>query len=179
MKNIKRNLLYFSFALYLILLVWIVSFKCNIQNTIFEVLYTYSKLPIEERFLRAFMGISDITQIVLNVIVFVPLGIYMPLLHEKTNLIKGAFMALSISLVFELIQLFTCIGAFMLDDLVTNTLGFVLGYLIFKMLRRVTTDKAINIVNIIIIVVALPIAVYAIYNTVVNFPIYTLDYYLK
>jgi glycopeptide antibiotics resistance protein len=67
-----------------------------------------------------------------NIVGFVPLGLIFPLLfsglrrwHKTTLLIFG------ISLSFEITQLITGWGMFDIDDLILNTSGGLLGYILF------------------------------------------------
>jgi glycopeptide antibiotics resistance protein len=67
-----------------------------------------------------------------NVAVFIPVGIFLPTLIKKCkNLIFTGLISLEISLVVEIIQIVTRVGSFDVDDLLLNTLGGVVGYLIF------------------------------------------------
>lgn len=68
-----------------------------------------------------------------NMIGFVPFGIMLPLLFEKARNIRTVFFAtLILSLTFELIQLVFKFGIFDVDDLLLNTLGGVVGYLLTR-----------------------------------------------
>ena len=74
----------------------------------------------------------------LNVILFLPLGFFLPLLYEKYNRISkvaltGFFLAISI----EIVQMFG-MGATDINDLITNTIGTCLGYYIYKLLSKST-----------------------------------------
>lgn len=69
---------------------------------------------------------------ILNVILFFPLGIFLPLLYKKyIRISQVAFTGFFISLSVEMVQMFGC-GATDINDLITNTLGTCLGYLIYK-----------------------------------------------
>ncbi len=65
---------------------------------------------------------------VLNIVLFAPLGFFLPMLWKYFRSLKRtAFCGLTLSLLVELLQIFT----FRLtdgDDLLTNTMGTVLGY---------------------------------------------------
>jgi glycopeptide antibiotics resistance protein len=65
-----------------------------------------------------------------NIVLFIPLGVFGPLLNVK--LLKPSFfLEYAISLLFcvELIQLFTKIGSFDIDDIILNTVGALIGLL--------------------------------------------------
>lgn len=83
--------------------------------------------------------------IVFNVILFIPLGILLPLLNRKCNSLRAVFViALGFSLFIELFQLTTHSGIFELDDIFHNTLGAVLGYLLFKVFRDLAKNKRVH-----------------------------------
>lgn len=68
-----------------------------------------------------------------NVILFVPMGIFLPLLFRnlQTGRRVGAVVGL-LSLCVEILQLFTATGQFDVDDVILNTLGGLAGYGIFR-----------------------------------------------
>lgn len=71
-----------------------------------------------------------------NIIMFIPVGFFAGLLMDKPLCWKGALCAFGLSLFIELAQLFVCRGTDV-DDLILNTLGGVLGYWLFLLLRRI------------------------------------------
>lgn len=70
-----------------------------------------------------------------NVLAFIPFGIFVPmLLSRKVNLFTRVFLlSLALSLCFEVTQLVLYIGTFDVDDLILNTFGGVIGYIIYKL----------------------------------------------
>ena len=71
-----------------------------------------------------------------NIIGFIPLGIFLPLLFS----FLGRFARLTItvflvSLLFETTQLVAGIGVFDVDDLILNTAGGMLGYILYAITR--------------------------------------------
>jgi glycopeptide antibiotics resistance protein len=68
-----------------------------------------------------------------NLILFLPMGIYLPLLTKKVNDIKS-YSIFMVSLLFsvEVMQLITRRGSFDIDDFILNMLGAFLGFAIWK-----------------------------------------------
>jgi len=67
-----------------------------------------------------------------NIVGFIPLGILLPLLiplFRKIGWLIGAVFL--VSLLFEITQLLTGIGAFDVDDLILNTIGGLVGYILY------------------------------------------------
>ncbi len=66
-----------------------------------------------------------------NLIGFVPMGIFLPLLFKKLRSFAAvAAIVFAISLAYELIQLCTGLGVFDVDDLILNTAGGIIGCII-------------------------------------------------
>ena len=75
----------------------------------------------------------------LNVLLFVPLGIFLPIMYKSFNkLNKVALLGFMLSLTIELIQMYGH-GATDINDLITNTVGACLGFGIYKI-----AAKAVN-----------------------------------
>ena len=169
--------------MYIALLIWIISFKCNLYQPVSESLIILPKKTLYERFIIGIPSIKSIPHILKNIdfwrniILFMPLGIYLPLITDRVRALSGTLIAFSMSLTFEIIQLFTCIGGFTLDDLFANTVGFLIGYVIFKKANPKLPDKAIDLINVAIIIIATPFFLYALPNTIINWEIYTIEYY--
>lgn len=77
-----------------------------------------------------------------NVVMFVPLGFFLPLLWEKLRKICLFLPAvLGILLAIELIQLATALGCCDVDDLLLNLPGAFLGYLAALPFRKKTAKS--------------------------------------
>lgn len=71
---------------------------------------------------------------ILNIIFFMPFGFLLPTLWNKfRKFIPTVFVGFIFSLIIEVGQLFT-IRATDVDDLIMNTLGTILGFILFKIL---------------------------------------------
>ena len=66
------------------------------------------------------------TNLLGNVVIFVPVGFFMPMASRYR-----------LSLCVETFQLLTKVGSFDVDDLLLNTIGGLVGYLIFSMCAAV------------------------------------------
>ncbi|MDY6221287.1 MAG: VanZ family protein [Candidatus Alectryocaccobium sp.] len=70
-----------------------------------------------------------------NVIGFIPLGIFVPILFKKTRRVwKQLLMGFMVSLAVETIQLVFDVGVFDVDDLILNTVGTIVGYALFRLI---------------------------------------------
>ena len=71
---------------------------------------------------------------VLNVILFIPLGFFLPAIWGRYRSLKRtSLIGLGLSFVIEGLQIFT-FRLTDIDDLITNTIGTILGYCLFKFL---------------------------------------------
>lgn len=73
---------------------------------------------------------------VLNIILFVPIGILLFPLFRKITWKSALIIGLAISALIEASQLILCRGLFEWDDMIHNTLGCVLGHLVASQLFR-------------------------------------------
>ena len=72
----------------------------------------------------------------LNVIAFMPFGLFLPLLYKKyRGIIVVAVSGFLFSLCIELVQMFGW-GATEIDDLIANTFGVCLGYISHRLIQK-------------------------------------------
>lgn len=94
-------------------------------------------------------GKIDLDEIIGNVIVFIPAGLYLQMLkkewkwHQKVGILAG------VSLTFEIVQYIFGIGATDITDLITNTVGGILGVGLYAIFRKIcqTEEKTNRLLN--------------------------------
>ncbi len=65
---------------------------------------------------------------------FVPLGFFLPCLFPLLRgVIKYLVFQIAVIVIIELVQLFTLLGSCDIDDLIFNTAGAFIGFLLFRM----------------------------------------------
>lgn len=75
-----------------------------------------------------------------NVIMFVPLGFFVPCLWEKPRTFGWHFLTMAlIILTIETVQLFTLLGSCDVDDLLLNLVGTTLGWLLWRLWHKALT----------------------------------------
>lgn len=121
-----KTALYFVFAIYLAAVYLFVGMP-TLQFMRFDVSLTLIPfLPM----------IADFKNTILNIILFVPLGIMLPFMWKKYNTLKAtAVFGFMMSLTIELLQLFT-FRATDINDLIANTLGTLFGYFLFRIISH-------------------------------------------
>ena len=175
-KKKIRALAISTFVFYIIILLWITIFKCNIEASVHGVRIFLEPMTIKERFIYATSYFAwhdgDIKSTVLNVLVFVPFGILVPILRKKLTPLSTTILAFFTTLAIESFQMIVAFGYFTYVDLICNTLGAILGIIIYALLiRRMEEDskfKALIFCNLL----AIAISIFATVNTILNFEIY-------
>jgi len=89
---------------------------------------------------------------ILNVLIFVPLGVYVGILFERSNFARNIFLCFLATFIVEGLQVILAVGAFDVTDIITNTLGGIIGLILFKVMEkifkgRVKAQKTINVIS--------------------------------
>lgn len=116
----RRTIWYFLLAVYLSAVYAVVGLPdiCYIRLDLH-----FNMIPFAYMF-------SDYKSSLLNVLLFVPLGFFLPVFGKRyTNLLYTVLFGFCFSAVIELMQIFT-LRATDINDLITNTLGTVIGWCI-------------------------------------------------
>lgn len=97
--------------------------------------YHYNLKPFQEikRFweYREQLGIWSAVNLFGNIFIFIPLGFFEPMASKRRSFLGTIVDGFLLSLVVEVFQLISKVGRFDVDDLILNTLGVVIGYIIF------------------------------------------------
>lgn len=141
-KRKKRNiLLILFFFIYLAALVYFVFFAEEYGRTNISDELMYNLIPFQEitRYIeyRAMIGMpAVILNLVGNVLAFVPFGFLVPMINSAERRTYMIFLlSLELSLIIEVIQLFTRVGSFDVDDLILNVTGGLIGYWGYRAIR--------------------------------------------
>lgn len=130
-----RTLGKFLFVVYILFLLYFLIFSDWYGRSGVMENYHYNLTPFCEirRFweYREKLGVWSVINLLGNVLVFVPFGFFKPMASKKRSFIGTVFDGAFLSLVVEVFQLLSKVGRFDVDDLILNTSGVILGYLIF------------------------------------------------
>lgn len=78
-----------------------------------------------------------IINLVGNVVMFVPLGWFLPALFRKTRgFFRTVFLGVGLVCLVEAVQFITGLGSCDVDDLLLNMLGVILGYGLYRLKHR-------------------------------------------
>ena len=145
----RRGWAVFLFVCYLILLLYFLFFSeefGRIQaqhagNQYQRIPFRYNLIPFKE--IRRFIRYRHVVgfhvffiNVFGNIIAFMPMGFFLPAVTgKKLSGIQIFLLSFFVSLLVETVQLLTKLGCFDVDDLILNTLGGFLGYLIYRTLH--------------------------------------------
>ena len=80
---------------------------------------------------------ATVMNLIGNVVVFIPFGVFLPMASKYKSFIITIFYSFLLSLSVEVIQLIAKVGSFDVDDLLLNTIGGCIGYLVFLICRKI------------------------------------------
>lgn len=121
----KRTIAYMVFGFYLTAVLALVGFPDIIS---LKINFTVNIIPFIDM-------VSDFSNACLNILLFVPFGFLLPILWENfRNVKRVAFMGLITTFFIEISQIFT-FRTTDINDIITNTVGTMIGYYIA---RRIT-----------------------------------------
>ena len=132
-KRIK-TISFIVFSVYILLVLKLTIFRSGVlyeerqlNLTLFSDLFLVYKNEGLRRFLWLFLG---------NIGWFVPFGFLLPTLLKKESFLRILVIGFMFSFAIESLQFIFRIGVAELDDLILNTLGIAIGYLIYKLWLR-------------------------------------------
>lgn len=142
MKNKTKKIVRFTgiilFIFYMILLVYCLFFSekyGRVSET--NIPYRYNLIPFVEigRFWKYREQLGDFAffiNVFGNIIGFMPFGALLPVISKKMNFsIVVILLGFGMSFSIEVVQLITKVGCFDVDDMLLNTIGTSLGYVMF------------------------------------------------
>lgn len=177
-QSIKKGLMVLLIVLVFVLVIWAIVFKCNVNKqlhieknaamSLWE-RFNYKLVPFERDIEHIKAGsVSELLALIFNVVAFLVIGCLLRfVVNVKATLLIGFLFTSSV----ELFQLFSAWGGFDFMDLATNMLGLVLGILSYKVIFSKLPSKVINALIYICLTIAVPLSIFAIVNTSINFPV--------
>ena len=136
------------FVTYLVALMYVMFFAEMLGRTEIDRDYRYNLHLFREigRFIRQWevLGLRAVFwNLGGNVLCFMPFGFFLPwLFRSMDRFYLAVLLSLYLSLLIELTQLFLRVGSFDVDDLLLNTLGGFLGFLCYRLWRRLRRRPA-------------------------------------
>ena len=136
-RKVRKAIKWALFIIYIAVLIYIMFFAEELGRTESSGTYRYNLVLFKEikRFLNNSQHVGRMAvflNVAGNVIAFMPFGFCIPLLtHNRRKFFSIFLGSFALSLTIETIQLVCKIGCFDVDDLLLNTIGGILGYVVF------------------------------------------------
>lgn len=173
-ERIKTVFLYGVFICYILLLVKILFFSrisplelFNSQRTFFR---SINLIPFHS-IMEYISGGSDtlrrfaLGNLLGNIVIFIPLGIYLPLFRYDKRVKTNLLFIFIMSLLVEIIQWLLGIGVSDIDDIILNCLGGWIGILGYKFFLLILRDKkkVHTAITILSVIIGLPVILYLLF----------------
>jgi glycopeptide antibiotics resistance protein len=153
MKTSKYNQVQLTFGLfivYFLVLIWIILFKMQFSFHTLPHFRGLNLIPFAGSVVKN--NRLDYNEIILNIIIFIPFGLYLSMIKLNWLFWKKIILIAGASLLFELLQFLFAIGGTDITDLMSNTLGGAVGigfYVVFSKILKEKTNKILNILALI------------------------------
>lgn len=136
----RRLALILALAVYVALLSWVVLWKLEVPwigaaAALDRPIKLVPFLPSGDA------GASAPAELLINLVLFVPLGLFIGALAPRWSWWKAGLAALGVSLLLEVVQHLISTGSFDTTDLLVNTAGALSGWLIFIAVRRSARER--------------------------------------
>ena len=133
----RKPLIIALFAVYLAVLVYVVLFKAQPDVSALQ-FRSLNLIPFTQMIsVRGRFGFD----FVMNVLVFAPFGVYMTMLWSKRSILLRLLPIFAVSLLFEILQYIFALGASDINDLISNTLGGLLGIGAYALAKKMFKEK--------------------------------------
>ncbi len=137
MKKPKELWLKSLFAIYGILLVWIILFRMDFSISAIHRVRELHLIPFYYTGVPA--GDLPLFESLLNVLIFMPFGVYLKMLGVGSK--KIILSGFCLSLFFEVSQYIFRLGSSDVTDLITNTLGGIAGLYVYVLLCKLCKNR--------------------------------------
>lgn len=130
-------------VVYLLAITWIILFKMQFSLTDLLQVTNFRSInlvPFEGT--AVYNNQLHYTEIFYNILIFVPFGIYISILKPKWPVLLKLAPIAGVSLLFEILQYIFIIGGSDITDFLANTLGGLIGILIFLIMKKLFKNKA-------------------------------------
>ena len=164
----RRTFIWFCFIGYIIMVIGVTFLNRGAR------VFGDTNLHLFSSYREAWNSFNSTTWrfIILNIFMFVPLGIILPLLNKRFRKFPWTFgVAFLMTFIIEILQLITGYGILELDDMLNNVLGAIIGYgivmaiIVFVENRTNKFKQPAIYLTPLILVIASTIAIVGVYNS--------------
>lgn len=155
----QRYFTAFLFAVYLLALIWIIVFKLHFSLSDIPYYRSVNLIPLKG---SAYGQLS--AEVLNNVYIFIPFGIYLSMLKGEWSFWQKTLTIAFVSITFECLQYLFAIGASDITDVIGNTLGGIIGIVIYALFHFILKSQTNKILNGIALFVTLGIPLFLIFS---------------
>lgn len=137
---IMKKTTHILFTIYLFLIIWIILFKLSVSIEQLPHFRSFNLIP----FYYPNETTYQIKEVLENMIIFIPFGLYLKTLNINSE--RTVFLGFLLSLSLELSQYIFGIGASDITDLITNTIGVLVGVGLYYLLKKIFKEKTNKII---------------------------------
>ena len=165
----RINLAKLILIIYSAILIWVVLFKASISFEAVNLLKNERVINLIPFYWGCNIGKLQIRETVFNIAVFAPLGVYLKMLGIHP--IKTVSLGFGLSILFEACQYGLAIGVCDITDIINNTLGAAIGVLLYVLLGKIFSEKAlldriINFISTIFLIIIFALALMLFINKI-------------
>ena len=130
-----------AFVVYLMVLTYFLFFSERYGRAVDQI-YRYNLVPFREirryiQYRHLFGWEYFVVNIYGNILAFVPFGFFLPIVSKSNRSFWTVTLyGFEFTLGIELVQLSFQVGTFDVDDIIMNTLGAILGYILFALFKK-------------------------------------------
>ena len=139
-KPQSRRLVVILFVIYLVLLTWTILWKLELP-WVGEAALLPRPWKLVPFVAAGDAGASIPREILANVLLFVPFGVYLGVLAPSWQWWKAGGIFLGASLILEVLQHLLSTGSFDSSDVITNTVGGLAGLGLMLLIRRALRQR--------------------------------------
>lgn len=145
MKKTTSKFTIILLAVYLLLLTGVVVFKLP-----FFRINVGTRIVNWHLYLGVFSSGRVSVDVIYNIIFFIPLGIFIGMLNNASSFFRKLAPIVALTLVYEATQYIFAIGTTDITDIINNTLGGVIGVVIYSLIYKIFGTKANKVLNAIV-----------------------------
>ena len=184
-KKTFSILMKISLVLFVLVLVFAIMLKAIMPKDLIANYQFLSSMNVSERLIRGLKifefyqieaEIGELSKAIIldffNMIVFIPFGILLAHCFKKNKILKTLLVSFVFIVLIELFQLYSIIGAFMINDLLINILGSLIGCFIYVLVIKKEKYNVYNVLLLIFIILCIASLIYLLVNFINNIDVY-------
>lgn len=133
------------FVMYILILIYLTLFSPYYGRIYFHRSFNFIPFKTIISFIKSSYKLNlevVITNILGNIIAFIPMGFFLPIVFKKMNRFKiVVYIILFSTSSIEIFQYLLGVGTTDIDDIILNTLGGILGFILYRIGVKIIRSK--------------------------------------